>query len=36
MARLQEFYRDTVAPGLMDQFQYKSAMQIPRPKKDHS
>lgn len=33
MARLQEFYRDTVAPGLMDQFQYKSAMQIPRLKK---
>ncbi len=30
MARLQEFYRDTVAPGLMEQFQYKSVMQIPR------
>jgi len=33
MARLQEFYRDTVAPGLMEQFQYKSVMQIPRLKK---
>ena len=33
MARLQEFYRDTVAPGLMDQFKFKSVMQIPRIRK---
>jgi large subunit ribosomal protein L5 len=30
MARLEEFYRDTVARQMMEQFQYKSAMEIPR------
>ena len=30
MARLQEFYRDTVAPGLIEQFGYQSSMQVPR------
>ena len=30
MARLQEFYKDTVAPALMTQFGYKSVMEIPR------
>ena len=30
MARLQEFYRDTVAPRLKEQFGYQSVMQIPR------
>ncbi len=30
MARLQEFYRDTVVQQLMDQFSYKSVMEVPR------
>lgn len=30
MARLQQFYRETVAPQLREQFQYKSVMQVPR------
>ncbi|QID19050.1 50S ribosomal protein L5 [Nitrogeniibacter mangrovi] len=30
MARLQDFYKDTVAPGLMQQFGYKSVMEVPR------
>src|SRR5512145_3278843 len=30
MARLQEFYRDTVVPDLMKKFGYKSVMQVPR------
>ncbi len=30
MARLQEFYRDTVVQKLMDQFGYKSVMEVPR------
>ena len=30
MARLQEFYRDTVVQQLMDQFGYKSVMEVPR------
>lgn len=30
MARLQEFYKDTVAPGLAEKFGYRSPMQIPR------
>ncbi len=30
MARLQEYYRDTVSPGLVEQFGYKSVMQVPR------
>jgi large subunit ribosomal protein L5 len=29
MARLQEFYRDTVVPQLTEQFSYKSAMEVP-------
>ncbi len=30
MARLKQFYRDTVVGQLRDQFQYKSPMQVPR------
>src|SRR5262245_20510034 len=30
MARLQQFYKETVAPELKKQFSYKSAMEIPR------
>lgn len=30
MARLQQFYKETVAPGLLQQFGYKSVMQVPR------
>ncbi|MDR1661723.1 MAG: 50S ribosomal protein L5 [Azoarcus sp.] len=30
MARLQEFYRDTVVPDLLKQFGYKSVMEVPR------
>ncbi len=30
MARLQEYYRDTVVKQLMDKFGYKSVMQVPR------
>lgn len=30
MARLQEFYRDTVVQQLRDQFGYQSVMQVPR------
>jgi len=30
MARLKEFYRDTVVKQLADQFKYKSSMQVPR------
>jgi len=30
MARLQDYYRDTVMPELMAKFGYKSAMQVPR------
>jgi large subunit ribosomal protein L5 len=30
MARLQEFYRDTVVPDLMKKFGYKTTMQVPR------
>ncbi len=30
MARLQEFYRDTVVGQLMAQFQYQSVMEVPR------
>ena len=29
-ARLQAIYRDTIAPGLIAKFGYKSAMQVPR------
>jgi len=30
MARLKEFYRDTVVKQLRDQFKYESSMQVPR------
>ena len=30
MARLQEFYRETVVQQLMDKFGYKSVMEVPR------
>jgi large subunit ribosomal protein L5 len=30
MARLQQYYRDTVVPGLMAQFSYRNAMEVPR------
>ncbi|MDQ8023825.1 MAG: 50S ribosomal protein L5 [Moraxellaceae bacterium] len=30
MARLQEFYKSTVVPGLREQFGYKSVMEVPR------
>ena len=30
MARLQEFYRETIAPQLIEKFGYKSPMQVPR------
>lgn len=30
MARLQQFYKDTVVPGLREQFGYTSVMEVPR------
>jgi len=30
MARLQQHYREKVVPGLMEQFGYKSVMEVPR------
>ena len=30
MARLQQYYKDTVVKQMMDQFGYKSAMEVPR------
>lgn len=33
MARLQEYYRDTVVKKLMQQFGYKSVMEVPRIRK---
>lgn len=30
MARLQEYYRDTVVKQLMEQFSYKSVMEVPK------
>ena len=30
MSRLEQFYKDTVSPALMEQFKFKSSMQIPR------
>ncbi len=30
MARLQEFYKETVAPELLQKFGYKSVMEVPR------
>jgi large subunit ribosomal protein L5 len=33
MARLQDYYRNTVVPDLMKRFGYKSVMQVPRIRK---
>ncbi|MDD5470868.1 MAG: 50S ribosomal protein L5, partial [Sideroxydans sp.] len=33
MARLNQFYKETVAPQLMKQFGYKSVMEVPRIEK---
>ena len=33
MARLQEYYRNTVVQQLMQQFGYKSVMEVPRIEK---
>jgi large subunit ribosomal protein L5 len=33
MARLFDYYKDAVAPGLMKQFGYKSVMEVPRIEK---
>ncbi|HFC3459708.1 TPA: 50S ribosomal protein L5 [Neisseria gonorrhoeae] len=33
MARLREFYKETVVPGLVKQFGYKSVMEVPRIEK---
>ena len=33
MARFQDLYRDTVVPRLIEQFGYKSVMEVPRIKK---
>lgn len=33
MARLYDYYKDTVSPGLMKQFGYKSVMEVPRIEK---
>ncbi len=30
MARLQEFYRETVVPQMMERFKYQNPMQVPR------
>lgn len=30
MARLQQYYKETVAPALLSQFGYKSVMEVPR------
>jgi large subunit ribosomal protein L5 len=30
MARLQEFYKENVVPGLIEKFGYKSVMEVPR------
>jgi large subunit ribosomal protein L5 len=30
MARLQEFYKETIVPGLIEKFGYKSVMEVPR------
>jgi large subunit ribosomal protein L5 len=30
MARLQEFYKEKVVPGLIEKFGYKSVMEVPR------
>jgi len=33
MARLHDFYKDTIAPSLMEKFGYKSIMEVPRIEK---
>ena len=33
MARLQDYYKNTVVPELMKQFGYKSIMEVPRIEK---
>ena len=33
MARLVQHYRETVVPQLVEQFSYKSAMEVPRIEK---
>ena len=33
MARLQQIYKETVAPQLVKQFGYKSVMEVPRIEK---
>lgn len=33
MARLKDFYKETVVPGLISQFGYKSVMEVPRIEK---
>ena len=33
MARLKQFYKDTVVKSLVDQFGYKSVMEVPRIEK---
>ena len=33
MARFQEFYKDTVVPAMIEQFGYKSVMEVPRIEK---
>ena len=33
MARLQDFYKQTVVPALMKEFGYKSLMEVPRIEK---
>ena len=30
MARLQSFYKESVVPGLLEKFGYKSVMEVPR------
>lgn len=30
MARMQQFYKETVVPGLVEKFGYKSVMEVPR------
>ncbi len=36
MARLQEYYRSTVVQQLMQQFGYKSVMEVPRIRENHA
>ena len=33
MSRLQDYYRETVVPSLMDQFKFQSVMQVPKLEK---